>query len=178
MSDLVTLDATLDAVWATLALGVRDRSAPGRHPVLATVGRSHAEARVVVLRGADRAKQSVVVHTDARSEKVRDLVANSRATLLIWDADQSFQVRLRVTVDITVGDEAAWSTIPAAARQVYGGAPYPGEALETPDSFVASPDVQRFAQLFCRIDEIETLHLGTRHRRARFRDATGVWVAP
>ena len=52
-----SLAATLDRAWAMLAAGVADRTAPARHPVLATVGRGGgAEARVVVLRGADRIK--------------------------------------------------------------------------------------------------------------------------
>ena len=62
-----TLDDTLNDVWQRLGRGVADRKAPARHPVLATVGKNGGEARMVVLRGADRATGCLEVHTDRKS---------------------------------------------------------------------------------------------------------------
>ena len=94
----------------------------------------------------------------------------------------NFQIRLRVTVEIETGNETAWDRIPESARKVYGGAPHPGGAIETPREFTPAPSLDRFTVLKCRIDEIETLHLGaefhTRARYARREGFAGRWIAP
>ncbi|MFY0691034.1 MAG: pyridoxamine 5'-phosphate oxidase family protein [Paracoccaceae bacterium] len=178
-----TLEHTLAQVWQSLEAGLRDRSAPARHPALASVGLAGGgEARIVVLRGVDRGAGALEVHTDSASAKVAELSRAPRATLLIWDPDLSFQIRLRVTVEIETGNAEAWARIPESARKVYGGAPHPGGAIATPREFTPAPSPARFAVLKCLIDEIETLHLGAVcHTRARFsrRDGfAGRWVAP
>lgn len=177
MSDR-TLEATLDAVWTQIARGVTDRTAPARQLVLATVGERGAEARMVVLRGADRAARTLEIHTDAASAKVAELKANPKATLLIWDQLTDLQIRIRVNVTVKIGEPYSWARVPTAARDVYGGAPTPGQPIDDPTDFSPSPDVTRFAVLTCQIREIETLELASPHRRARFRDATQGWIAP
>ncbi|MDJ1007302.1 MAG: pyridoxamine 5'-phosphate oxidase family protein [Paracoccaceae bacterium] len=179
MSDFfATLDGTLDEVWQRLARGVADRDAPARHPVLATVGATGGEARIVILRSADRAAGRLTVHTDLASEKVAELRSNPAATLLVWEASVRFQIRLRVRAEVAKGDAALWEAVPEASRAVYGGVPMPGESLADPAAFEPFPTRDRFGVIDCTVREIETLHLGTPHRRARFRDGTAGWVAP
>lgn len=173
-----TLEDTLNDVWQRLGRGVADRKAAARHPVLATVGETGGEARMVVLRGADRATGCLEVHTDAASAKVKELRANPNATLLIWDQKARLQIRLRVTITIKEGDAGAWSRVPDTARGVYGGTPPPGARIETPSDHAPNPTPERFAVLTCRIVEIETLTLDTPHRRARFCDGSAQWIAP
>lgn len=173
-----TLDETLNDVWQRLGRGVADRHAPARHPVLATIGADGGEARVVVLRGVDRAAGTLEIHTDAASSKVAELRANPNATLLIWDQKARLQIRLRVAASITEGDPKAWARVPDTARGVYGGTPPPGEPIATPEAHAPNPTPARFAVLTCRIHEIETLTLAEPHRRARFRDAKAQWIAP
>ncbi|MEL7460882.1 MAG: pyridoxamine 5'-phosphate oxidase family protein [Pseudomonadota bacterium] len=173
-----TLEDTLNDVWQRLGRGVADRRAPARHPVLATAGPDGGEARMVVLRGADRASGCLEIHTDAASAKVAELRANPKATVLIWDPKARLQIRLRVDVTITVGDGPAWARVPDTARGVYGGSPPPGAPIDTPGDHAANPTPARFAVLTCTIREIETLTLDDPHRRARFRDNTAGWIAP
>ncbi len=185
MSDaLHRLDGTLEAVWQRLARGVADRRAAARHPVLATVGRARgAEARVVVLRRADREAGVLDVHTDTASGKIAEIARDPMATLLVWDARAQLQIRLRVTVEVRqdLDAQAEWARVPDASRKNYGGTP-PGTAIDAPEAAEDGAEAARFAVLSCRIDEIETLHLGRdRHYRAIFRrDAgfAGAWLAP
>jgi hypothetical protein len=175
-----TLAATEDQVWHRLSRGVADRRAPARHPVLATVGQG-AEARVVVLRGADRATGILRLHTDLASAKVSELRAEPRATLLIWEEAARLQIRLRVRVEVLTGPDVAadWARVPHPARGVYGASPAPGAPLANPHDASPGPDPARFAVLACHVHQIETLHLGKDlHRRARFADGQGVWLAP
>ncbi|NNK78657.1 MAG: pyridoxamine 5'-phosphate oxidase, partial [Litoreibacter sp.] len=83
---------------------------------------------------------------------------------------------------IETGNTAAWARIPETARKVYGGAPHPGGRLAQPREFTPAPSPDRFTILKCRIEEIESLHLGAAfHTRARFFRTDGFagrWVAP
>ena len=158
--------------------GVADRRAPARHPVLATVGSNGAEARVVVLRAADREAETLTIHTDSASGKVAELRETPGAALLVWDAEAKLQIRLRATVDILMGDAETFARLPDAARANYGGTPAPGTPIPDPGAHDPAPDARRFTLLLAHVREIETLHLGTPHRRARFRDGEATWLAP
>jgi hypothetical protein len=179
------LAATFDAVWRELAQGVVDRHAAARHPALATVGRDGGgEVRTVVLREADREAARVAFHTDAAAIKVDEIRAAPRVALLVWNAHDRLQIRLRATAAVHTGAAVAdiWGGLTAAERANYGGSPAPGTPIAAPDDHAAGADARRFAVVQGALDEIETLHLGPdRHRRARFTAADGwrgTWLAP
>jgi pyridoxamine 5'-phosphate oxidase len=185
MSDWwLDLPTTLDQVWLRLGRGVVDRKADARHLVFATTGAAGPEARVVVLRHADRAAASVSVYTDLRSAKVAELQQDPRASLLVWEQKARLQIRLRVHVDITSGEAVAkqWQRVPDGARKVYGSEPAPGLPIDDPTHVSTLAKPAAFAVLVCHIRDIETLHLGDDlHRRAMFRadtDWQGQWLAP
>ncbi|MEM8554404.1 MAG: pyridoxamine 5'-phosphate oxidase family protein [Pseudomonadota bacterium] len=178
-----SLDGTLDQAWTRMSRGVADRRSPARHPVLATAGLDGGgEARIVVLRGASRAKATLEAHTDAASAKAAELAANPKATVLVWDQKANFQMRWKVHVDLISADAVRWAKVPSTARQVYGGSPEPGGALADPEDFQKAPDLNRFLVLHCQVTALETLHLGQdQHGRARFTaddQWIGQWVAP
>ncbi|MEM8792590.1 MAG: pyridoxamine 5'-phosphate oxidase family protein [Pseudomonadota bacterium] len=180
-----TLEETRAEVWRRITRGVADRRAPARHPALATQGLDgFAEARVVVLRGADQEAATLEIHTDTASAKVTELRAASGATLLVWEEMASLQIRLRCNIEIVEGEEAAarWKLVPAGSRKVYGGDPPTGQPIDRPQDFTPTPDPDRFAVLTCKIAEIETVHLGReQHRRALFRASDGwrgQWLVP
>ena len=178
MSDLAR---TLAAAWDTLERGVADHAAPARHPVLATTGPDGPEARLLVLRGADRGAGTLTLYTDAATAKVRELARDPRAALVVWDAAARLQIRLRAHVASRPGTPAEWAGLSDTARAVYGGDPAPGAAIPAPEAHRPMPDPSRFTVLVARIDGIETLSLGEPHERARFcrRDGfAGAWLAP
>lgn len=177
-----TLSAFLDEAWQRLSRGVADRRAGARHPVLATAGAQGPEARMVVLRGADRAAARLTIHTDAASGKVAELRADPRATLLVWEPRAQLQIRMRATALLRPGSADEWARVPEGARRVYGGTPAPGTPIPAPDAHAPAAEPTRFLVVDCTLTEIDLLHLGrSRHRRARFTRAdawAGHWVAP
>ncbi|WP_172329379.1 pyridoxamine 5'-phosphate oxidase family protein [Mangrovicoccus sp. HB161399] len=169
--------------WDMLEAGLSQRDAPARLPVLATAGLGGgAEARMVVLRGADRAARRLEVHTDAASGKAAELARDPAATLLVWDPDAMLQLRLRVQVTLLPGDPRRWEAVPELSRAAYGGQPPPGVPLEHPGDWTAAPVISRHLALVCDLRVLEVLHLGRDlHRRARFSAGDswlGGWVAP
>ncbi|MFT6075049.1 MAG: hypothetical protein ACJAZ1_001973 [Yoonia sp.] len=185
MSDwFETTEGTLKRVWDTLALGVANASHVARRPTFATTSPSGwPEARTVVLRGVDPTAETVTVHTDLYSDKIKSLQANPRAALHIWDADQDLQIRMQTEVAIRFGDvvRALWHKIPDHAQQSYGVTPPPGAPIEAGLDYVKHPDPATFAVLTCTVVHIDSVHLGADHRRASFsRDRywKGQWLSP
>ncbi|MBK1635556.1 pyridoxamine 5'-phosphate oxidase family protein [Rhodovulum adriaticum] len=184
MSDISTLPGTLDTVWQRLFDGVVNRTLPAHTPVLATTGPEGPEARMVVLRAVDRQAGTVEFYSDLRAEKVAQLQADPRATLLIWDAQALLQIRLRARFDVIAGDaaEPQWQALSPPSRTLYGGSPPPGAPLGTPADHCNGPDRAAFAVLRGTLDRIETLLLRPdHHRRAVFTAADGWlggWRAP
>ena len=180
----LSLPTLLDQVWLRLGRGVVDRKADARHPTFATSGLSGAEARVVVLRHADRAQSTVSVYSDLRAGKIQDLMHDPRASILVWEQNAKLQIRLRVHVEIKSGNAVTdhWQRVPERAKAVYGSEPAPGAPLEHPEQLVAHGKPEAFAVLVCTINEIETLYLGSDlHRRAKFSPDSawaGQWIAP
>ncbi|MBB4288227.1 hypothetical protein GGE16_000243 [Rhizobium leguminosarum] len=90
------------------------------------------QARMVVLRRADRSLLLLEFHTDARSPKWRELSANPHATVLGFCAQTQLQFRLQGTVERhTPGSHqanAAWDKLSAWTRMTYAGGP-PGDEL-------------------------------------------------
>ncbi len=177
-----SLGATLDEVWRRLARGVADRRAPARHPVLATVGlRAFAEARVVVLRGADRGAARLEIHTDGAAGKVAELAGEPGATLLVWEPQARLQIRLRAVIrpGTAQATAAAWARVPEPARAQYRSVPPPGAPVPGPGATAEGPP--RFTLLAAEVQEIETLHLGEPQARALFAAEdgwAGRWLAP
>lgn len=178
------LDTLLDQAWSRLLRGVHDRHAPARHPTLATHSPDGwPEARTVVLRAADRAAATLDLHTDLQSPKIAALTALPRAALHIWDASAHLQLRLRAEVTVLTGPATAalWDRVPPASRVSYGTTPPPGQPIPAALDYTTQPDPARFAVLRCHLLEMDLLHLGPRHRRARFSRAggwAGTWLAP
>lgn len=183
MTDYNSLTDTLEAVWTRLTDAPTNPASPARFLALATVGRSGgAEARMIVLRAADRDQAQLTAFTNAASAKVAELSAMPSATLLVWDPAELLQIRLRSTVTQRPATDADWTRLPPRDHALYARDPLPGTPLDTPTANTPTPDAALFTILTARIDEIETLHLGRDlHRRALFRrtDAfRGQWIAP
>jgi hypothetical protein len=179
-----TLEGLFDQAWLRLVRGVADRRAPARHPTFATVSPDRwPEARTVVLRAADRAAAMIEVHTDLQSSKVTALRANPRAALHIWEAGAHLQIRLSASVSILSGPEVAdiWARVPDPSRQSYGTVPAPGQPIATALDYAKPADPHSFAVLRCAVQQMDLVHLGPQHRRARFLRAdgwAGQWLAP
>ena len=178
------LDSLWAEVWTRLSRGVRDRRAPARHPTFATVSPDGwPEARTVVLRGADPVNAMLEVHTDLRSAKVAALRVNPRAALHVWDAAAQLQTRVEAQVTLLTGADVAeiWARVPDPSRQSYGTTPAPGQPIAASLDYDKTPDQATFAVLRCQVEAVDAVHLGPRHRRARFErqnSFSGQWLSP
>ena len=71
-----SLPAVLDGLWSRIAAALDGRWRAWALPVLVTVAEDGApRARVLALRGVERDARRFVFHTDARSDKIRDIVS-------------------------------------------------------------------------------------------------------
>lgn len=176
------------AIWRELDRAVRDRQHAWRSPVLATVdaagGPPLPEARTVILREVDDAARELVIFSDARAGKIRQLAAQPGAVLLMWSAGLSWQLRLRVAVEVHTDGLAAtsrWARLRASpAAHDYLAPQAPGEVL---DPAVTPPDTverrEHFAVLVARVQAVDWLELHRAgHRRAAFDAAGARWLVP
>lgn len=192
------LTDALDTAWRLLERGAADRHSPMHVPVVASVDAGGApDARVMVLRGADRQAATLRFHTDARSPKCTALNGR-RVSVLAYHPGEAVQVRLAGTARIvTAGEEieAVWAAATPFARRCYLLEAAPGSRLSAPGSGLPAwvegrkPEAAElvaarpnFALVIVTVAAIDWLHLAQDgHRRARFAEADGwrgAWVVP
>ncbi len=177
-----TLDGLADRAWSHLHRAAERSDAPMRLFSLSTTGLGGAaEARMMVLRGADRAGWTLRAQTDRASRKVDELQATPLATLLFWHGEDSLQIRARARVSVLTGRpvEAEWESLAEGARRNYGGQPPPSTPMARAEEYDETAERQRFAVLSAAVTSLEVLHLGEMHRRALYaRDRDPHWLAP
>jgi hypothetical protein len=176
------LSGSLDAAWSLLETGVTDRDAPAHHPLIATAGLDGApQARVMILRAADRNARIVRVHTDWRSDKVAELRADPRLAATVYDPAAKVQLRLTGRASVHHADavaEAAWQASQRMSRVCYGTAPASGAVIDEGGSYALpnpadeaelSAGYANFAAIVINVESLEWLYLAVEgHRRARF----------
>jgi hypothetical protein len=186
---LATLPEIEAGCWRELARATLDRHHEWRTPVLATVDAGLPDARTVVLREVHADQHQLVIYSDSRAAKRRQLQAQPQALLVLWSKRLNWQLRLRVQVDVHTRGLAAssrWATLRAspAARDYLAplapGAVLPehGEA-DPPEGGSATERREHFAVLLATVQAMDWLELHRQgHRRAAF-DAQGArWLVP
>lgn len=181
---LQTLPEIEAALWRELLRAPRDKHHEWRNPVLATRDGSGADARTVVLREVDEASRTLRVFTDSRSAKVTQLRANPQGTLVMWSSRRSWQLRLRVALQVETDGLALasrWARLKLSpAAQDYLSPLAPGSVLD--GSAAAAPvahDRGHFAMISLEVQTVDWLELHAEgHRRASFDDAGARWLAP
>ncbi|MEM1388094.1 MAG: pyridoxamine 5'-phosphate oxidase family protein [Pseudomonadota bacterium] len=181
-----TLEGIETTLWDALARGVGDPRAAARRPALATIGADGGpEARIVVLRGVDRARGICTFYTDSASTKVSELAADPRAAMHIWEHGLKLQTRLRgpCTRANDAQEDAAWAAEPDMSLGNYGVTPAPGTPIDAFDAFERIPARARFAVMHLEVRQIDAVILADDiHRRAQYRRTdTGWergWLAP
>ncbi len=189
------LEGTRAEAFRLLSRGVADRRSAFHTPTVATLGTDgRPRMRTVVLRAFDPAARTLRFHTDARSEKVADLLRDPRVCVHGYDVGGKVQIRLEGrAAAFAMGDlvDAAWSGSQPMSRLGYGAQPAPGTESREPITvtFPAGPDEAEAGRVHFRVvvvtfDRLEWLWLDHRgHRRALFDWAGGetpraVWLAP
>ena len=137
-----TLPALLDDVWRRIAAGLNGRWPPWGLPTLATLSAHGPRARVLALRSVDPGERLFVLHTDARSDKVRELRADSRVSLVFWDPGDAIEARFTGTASVHCRDEVAreaWQQVSLLRRMASAIEYAPGAVLSAPSRFDTLP---------------------------------------
>lgn len=179
LDSLETLEA---ALWEELARAAATKGHPWRTPVLATTDGDRPDARTMVLREVDRQARRLRFFTDSRAPKAAQLQRRPEGMLVMWSEPLSWQLRLRVAIDLHTDGltvSSRWAKLKMTpAAQDYLSPLAPGSPLagyRTPErttrDFFALGDAQVLA--------MDWLELGAEgHRRAVFDDAGARWVQP
>ena len=188
-----SLPDILELIWDALHKGATDRRHPFHLPTLATRGASdYPEARIVVLRRAERDSRELVCHTDARSGKVLEIAANSRVTWLFYDPEMRHQFRVRAHAEVLREGplfEDAWKRSDVSARRCYLAPRAPSSVSDVPTANLPDSHIDRnpnqeeseagkvnFSVVRSEIISLERLHLASDgHRRVRFDFVEGAW---
>ncbi len=181
LTDLATIQR---ACWQQLALAAADKSHAWRVMGLATLDGDVADLRSVVLREVDAPAHTLLFFTDARSPKVAQITAQPQATLLVWSAALSWQLRLRVLLAVQTSGLAVssrWARLKLSpAAQDYLSPMPPGTTLADPAHPPAPQRESRahFAVVSAKVQRLDWLELHAEgHRRAVFpADGPAAWV--
>ncbi len=186
------LDRLVDNVWMRIAGGLDGRWPPWGLPMLATQSPKGPRARVLALRAARPDARTLVFHCDARSEKVREIDADARVSVIFWDPTDGIEARFtgRAVVhrqeDVT---HDAWQGVSRLRRLASRTAGAPGDALRAPARLDALPQAsytdgyENFAVVHVEVTSLDWLWVGADDlRRAAFawtgRKWRGAWSVP
>ncbi|MEY4753252.1 MAG: hypothetical protein RJA44_927 [Pseudomonadota bacterium] len=187
-------------IWAELERAAHDPGHDWRRLTLATVTpEGLPDARTVVVRECDVDARQLLIYTDARSPKVRQLRQQPGAVLVACAPGWRWQLRLRCSIEVqTAGLSVAsrWATIrltPGAQDYLFPQAP--GQELapdELDDDSEELPSLSgtgahpntiahhHFCVLTATVQSIDWLELAPQgHRRALFEsNGRRCWLAP
>lgn len=176
------LPALLDRAWSMLETAVSDRHAPMRWLTVATGGADGPDARVMVLRGADRSTGTLNFYSDRRAAKITAILADPRVAIIGYDPASRVQLRLRGRAAVSTGGssvDAAWAAIGETGRDAYRTDTAPGSPIAcTSDGWPAAGRSGRadFAVVTVTLTHIESLDLAaTGHLRASWQPAVDGW---
>lgn len=178
---LESLTAIEAALWRELAAAPGDKTHPWRTPVLATTDGEAGDARTVVIRETDAEARSLLLYTDARSQKAAQIARHPLGTLVLWSPALSWQLRLRVRLELQTDGLAAsshWARLKLApGAQDYLSALPPGSALDS--AIGARGERAHFALIEAAVQTVDWLELhADGHRRARFGADGARWLQP
>ena len=184
-------------IWSMLNSAVIDRSSQFRIPVFICGDQSDFDGRIVVLRKSDEQNNIVQFHSDIRSDKIKKLKKNNKASMLFYDKEKKIQVRLKVECTINHDNEItkeSWLKTGHMSRKCYLVDNGPGTESPTPTSGLkpkldnfeftmeqSEEGYKNFTVIQCKVKSIEWLYLAAKgHRRARFDLETNKdnWLIP
>jgi pyridoxamine 5'-phosphate oxidase len=182
----------VDDVWKRIADSLDGRWPPWALPTLATSSAQGPRARILALRAADAAARTFVFHADARSDKVREIAADARVSVVFWDPADGIEARFNGTALLHREDglaRTAWQTVSPLRRLASRSVDSPGTHLMQPARFDALPvrpgedALDNFAVLRVVVAQLDWLWVGAEDmRRASFAwtgtQWAGVWVVP
>jgi hypothetical protein len=143
----------------------------------------YPSGRVLTLRAIDAERHWLRFHIDNRSPKFRHWRRNPIVSAVFYDKFAKWQIRVRGVAQLHSGDETArqaWEASHPMCKRTYLSEYAPGSPLDWDDESTfpahllrqrptpqeSERGFERFAILYCRVADIDSLHLaGTGHQR-------------
>src|SRR5208282_2362514 len=147
------------------------------------------KVRSVILRSADAERAAVSFFTDLRSAKIYEMRHDPRVSLIGYDADAGFQIRLegKATIDAEGAEKAAaWAACRSHTRALFQHPLPSGTPINTPAEAAPADNAngeRHFAVIVVSVIRIGWLDISRPlHLHAVFQrdgcDWHGGWVAP
>lgn len=190
-------DPMLAAAFDRLAEGAGPGKSPYSMVYAATSGLDgRPRLRTVVMRRFDAETGAIWFNTDLRSPKAAELGADPRISILGYDRDAGFQIRVEGAATLhrdAPGKQTAWEASADRSRICYRHGYAPSSTLDTPElgdptEAMRAPDdheagFENFGAVEVRMETIDILDLArSGHRRSFFKRTTdgwtGEWRAP
>lgn len=167
-------------LFARLSASFEIKDHPWRWPVLSTVSPDgKPDARIVVLRAFG--EDTATIFTDARTQKVVDLLQNPSCSLLFFDPGAKHQIRACATAVVHIGDdlcETHWAVLNDRQRGEYQAISAPANP-HSPEADARNPSLgeTHFAVLNLQINRLDVLLLNrASHIRHKFKKVAGQWT--
>jgi pyridoxamine 5'-phosphate oxidase len=126
-------------------------------------------SRIAILRGVDEGAQAIRFHTDLRSEKVAELKADPRCSILVYAPDLKLQARFEGQAVLNNQDALAtrfWQASQVMSRKCYGTSPSPGSQIDDGSAFALPENDDEIAAGFANfvavtlaVEQLEWLYL-------------------
>lgn len=140
---LIPAEQIASVVWNELAQAANDIHHPMRLVTLCTFDTQKIRApnaRLMVLRGADRALSRIWFHTDRRSRKISQLRSHPQACALAYDSKRGIQMCMYGTATLHSMDHIAedhWQQTTISLKHAYGSPEAPAQPLPNTDPRMA-----------------------------------------
>lgn len=151
---------------------------PFRYCTLATMDASAPKLRTVVLREVTNSL-SILFYTDARTQKVKQIQRNPKASLLFYDPIKMIQVTMEGNLKVSPkGDMHVekWTAISERAKKDYTTTNAPGTPIGHPEMVTHTQNNNHFVILTFIPHTISYLHITKpQHTRAIFHHRKKQW---
>lgn len=171
---------------STLVRAGNDKNSGFRFITLNTIADDFPNSRYVVLRKFESENNEVFIYTDYRSNKIKEIRENPSVSVLAYDKQKRFQIKLKAEAKIHHQDdisEVHWSLL-QGGKESYNTKNQPGEvtdSLQKAHQMKNEINDQYFAVLKLQLIQAEVLQLNKEgHIRALFdfRDNTASFLVP
>lgn len=188
---LIDYERVAEETWTRLAQACDDPTRATRNVILATVDdRGAPDARLMVVRGADRRLGRLWFHTDIRSPKIEQIRARPDVAVIVWDPSGCVQLRITGTAKVeTTGPRADshWRQAAMGLQILLASHDDPGRPLTQPDPRLVGMKRaldageeqiarSRFAVIEVAIDSIEWLQVSDDVQRRAIMQAANGWA--
>lgn len=151
----------LDEAKRELINGHSKKRHPFRYFALATNENNKPRQRMVVLRKT-LSDLSLVIYTDKRTQKIKDIQNNSEFSALFYDPKKLLQIRVKGKAELLTDIEQIatyWHTIQQSSRKDYTTNIVPGTPIKNPDAVEYNLNENYFCPVKLIPSKIEYLRL-------------------